>query len=357
MRQRNRAAMATRRAFLQGALRLGAGLSALPFAAACAQPSGAPSVPPPGTTASQTASNTSPTARPLRTVVFATSAGGSAMGLITQVIKRHQLDEKHGLNLDLKPLDPSEAERATVMGIVEAGFFVPVSWAKANLEGQNVSFLAPLYTNHGAVLVRADSPYQSLSDLRGKRIATLPSVSGLYTSMQVIVRKLGMDWERDFDLVAGQAPAVIAALERGDADAAIPFEPNVSKLLATGQYREVMNPNETWQQLTGSSLFMVGLAALQSWIDQNRDTARAIRACVLDATRYLRETPSVWEEERELLGITNEQHLALVKERMAKIYMPEPNPEMVRSIEEIIDISAQLGIIPEKPRKEIFASV
>jgi ABC-type nitrate/sulfonate/bicarbonate transport system substrate-binding protein len=356
MRPTHRAATTTRRAFLRGAARLGAGLGLLPLAAAC-MPTAAPAPVAPTVAPPRATANPPPAARALRTVVFATSAGGSAMGLITQVVKRHQLDERYGLNLDLKPLDPSEAERATVMGIVEAGFFVPVSWAKANLEGQNVSFLAPLYTNHGAVLVRADSPYRSLGDLRGKRIATLPSVSGLYTSMQVIVRKLGMDWEHDFDLVAGQAPAVIAALERGDADAAIPFEPNVSRLLATGQYREVLNPNETWQQLTGSPLFMVGLAALQSWIDQHRDTARALRACILDATRYLRENPNVWDEERELLGITNERHLELVKERMAKIYMAEPTPEMVRSIDEIIDISVQVGVIPEKPRKEIFASL
>ncbi|HZU07378.1 MAG TPA: ABC transporter substrate-binding protein [Chloroflexota bacterium] len=356
MSQRVAALLTSRRAFLSQALRLGAGLGALPFVAACAA-STPPAAPAPGPAAARERGGApAPSPRPLREVVFATSAGGSAMGLVTTVIKRHQLDEKHGLLLDLKPFDPADAEKAVLIGSVEAGFFVPISWAKVNLEGQEVSFLAPIYTNHGAVLVRAEAPYQTMADLRGKRIATLGHISGLYTSMQVLMREMGMDWERDFELVAGPAPAVVAALERGDVEAGVPFEPNTSALLATGRYREVMNPNDTWQQLTGSPLFMVGLAARQSWIDQNRDTARALKATILDATRYIREHPEVFEEEREALGIQNETHLALVKARMSRIYLPEQDAALVRTIDQLLTRAVELGVLPEKPRKEIFVN-
>ena len=354
----NRWRLRSRRAFLGDALRLGAGLGALPLAAGC-------------TSAAVQAINPAPTPAPElprgaapvpnasvpRQVIFATNAGGSAMGLVTQVIKRHALDLKHGVDLDLKPFDPADAEKAVVIGVVEAGPFVPISWATVNLEGQEVSFLAPVYRNHGSVLVRTDAPYQSLADLKGKRIATLGHISGLYTSMQVLSRELGMDWEKDFNLVSGPAPAVVAALERGEAEAGIPFEPNTSRLLETGKYRELMNPNDVWQQLTGSSLFLVGLAARQRWIDENPETARAIKAAVLDATRYIREHPEVFEEERELLGIASEEHLALVKQRMAPIYLPEQDTAMVRSIEQIITRSVELGILPDKPRKDVFARV
>jgi NitT/TauT family transport system substrate-binding protein len=276
------------------------------------------------------------------------------MGLVTTVIKRHGLDLKHGVDLDLKPFDPADAEKAVVIGSVEVGFFVPISWAKVNLEDQSVAFLLPLYTNHGSLLVRSDSPYQSVEDLRGKKIATLGQISGLYTSMQVLCRELGLDWEKDFSLVSGPAPAVVAALERGDVEAAVPFEPNSSLLLATGKYRELLNPNEAWRQITGSPMFLVGLAARQRWIDQNLDTARAVKATILDATRYIREHPDVFEEEREALGIQSEAHLALVKQRMADIYLPEQDAALVRSIEEIVDRSVDLGIVPTKPHKDLF---
>jgi ABC-type nitrate/sulfonate/bicarbonate transport system substrate-binding protein len=327
---RTRSRRDTRRAFIGRALRAGAGLGVMPLAAACASASSPEARAPAPTAASAPAAPTAaPAARSPRDVIFATSAGGSAMGLITAVVKRHGFDEQHGVRLDLKPFDPADAEKAVVIGSVEVGFFVPISWAKVNLEDQSVAFLLPLYTNHGALLVRTDSPYQSIEDLRGKKIATLGQISGLYTSMQVLLRKMGLDWERDFELVSGPAPAVIAALERGDVEAGLPFEPNVSMLLA----------------------------AKQSWIDQNRDTARAVKATILDATTYLRQRPEVYDEERELLGIRSEDELALVKQRMGKIFMPEQDPAMIRSIEEIVEQAVALGIVDEKPRRELFASV
>jgi ABC-type nitrate/sulfonate/bicarbonate transport system substrate-binding protein len=351
----------SRRAFLGRALRLGAGLGAVPLVAACAagrEASSSPATPASAPAAARPAAPTSaPGARAPREVVFATSAGGSAMGLITAVVQRHGFDERHGVRLDLKPFDPADAEKALMIGSVEVGFFVPISWAHVNLEDQAVAFLLPLYTNHGALLVRTDSPYQTVADLRGKPVATLGHISGLYTSMQVLMRKMGMDWERDFELVSGPAPAVIAAMERGDVEAGLPFEPNTSALLASGKYRELMNPNETWLQMMGSPLFMVGLAAKQTWIDENRDTARAVKAAILDATRYLRERPEVFEEERELLGIQSDAHLALVKQRMGRIFMPEQDPAMVRSIDEIINQAVELGIVAEKPRRDIFVTV
>jgi NitT/TauT family transport system substrate-binding protein len=356
---RTRSARASRRAFLEGALRVGAGLGAAPLVAACSTASRDTANAPVATAApaAGAAPASAPSARPVRDVIFATSAGGSAMGLITAVVKRHGFDERHGVNLDLKPFDPADAEKAVLIGSVEVGFFVPISWAHVNLEDQAVSFLLPLYTNHGALLVRTEAPYQTIADLRGKPVATLGQISGLYTSMQVLVRKLGMDWERDFELVSGPAPAVVAAMERGDVEAGLPFEPNTSALLASGKYRELLNPNETWLQLMGSPLFMVGLAAKQSWIDENRDTARAVKAAILDATRYLRERPEVFDEERELLGIQSEAHLALVKQRMGRIFLPEQDPAMVRSIDEIINQAVELGIVAEKPRRDLFATV
>jgi ABC-type nitrate/sulfonate/bicarbonate transport system substrate-binding protein len=345
---------ASRRAFLGDALRLGAGLGALPLAAACTATGTPPPTPAPAPSAPPaTGVSPVPTVGP-RAVVFGTNAGGSAMGLVTSVVKRHGLDLAHGVDLDLKPFDPADGEKAVVIGTLEVGIFVPVSWAIVNHEGQDISFLAPIYRNHGALLVRADAPYQQMADLRGKKIATLGQISGLYTSMQVLMREMGLDWEKDFDLVSGPAPAVVAALERGDVEAAVPFEPNSSLLLAGGKYRELLNPNEAWRAITGSPLFLVGLAARQRWIDQNPDTARAVKATILDATRYIREHPDVFEEEREALGIQSDAHLALVKQRMADVYLPEQDAALVRSIEEIVDRSVDLGIVPAKPNKDLF---
>src|SRR4051812_22553999 len=117
---RERPGRASRRTFLGRALRVGAGLGAVPLLGACAPTGREPSAPPPAAPAAPQAA-AAPTASPRapRDVIFATSAGGSAMGLITAVVKRHGFDTKHGVNLDLKPFDPADAEKAVIIGSVE----------------------------------------------------------------------------------------------------------------------------------------------------------------------------------------------------------------------------------------------
>lgn len=78
----------------------------------------------------------------------------------------------------------------------------------------NIKIIAAMYSTPGMFVVRADSPYRSISDLRGKPVAFGARGSGLVILARYVLDGLGLDMDKDFQAVylerAGDGPAMIA---------------------------------------------------------------------------------------------------------------------------------------------------
>ncbi|MPZ89290.1 MAG: PhnD/SsuA/transferrin family substrate-binding protein [Nitriliruptorales bacterium] len=281
-------------------------------------------------------------------VSFAASAGSSSIGLLAGLIKDRGIDRAHGIDLQISEFAPDAAEQALLTGQVDTSFFAPVSWAKVREEGRDIVFLRPIQQAHTAVVVRDDSPYQSLQDLQGERVATLNPVSGVYTSMQVLAAEVGLSWEGDFEVISAPPPGLVAFIEGGDAEAIVHFEPTVSSLLADGGYRIVMTPSERWEELTGAPLFMLGLATTREWMEANPQAARNLSAVIQQAVETLHDDPSVIADYQEPLGLSDEA-LEIAQERMSDIYIPEDPADIEDNVHHLLERAHELGIIGEIP--------
>jgi uncharacterized protein len=73
--------------------------------------------------------------------------------------------------------------------------------------------LAAMYPSPGMFVVRADSPYRRIEDLRGKPVAFGAQGSGLVILAKVVLDGLGLDRDRDFTAIflerAGDGPAMV----------------------------------------------------------------------------------------------------------------------------------------------------
>ena len=73
--------------------------------------------------------------------------------------------------------------------------------------------VAAMYGSPGMFVVRADSPYRTIADLRGKPVALGAKGSGLVILARYTLDGLGLDAERDFEPVyldrAGDGPAMV----------------------------------------------------------------------------------------------------------------------------------------------------
>jgi uncharacterized protein len=77
----------------------------------------------------------------------------------------------------------------------------------------NMKILWAMYSSPGMFVVRADSPYRTIADLRGKPVAWGAKGSGLVILGGYVVDGLGMNRDRDFQAIyldsAGEGPAMV----------------------------------------------------------------------------------------------------------------------------------------------------
>ena len=321
---------------------VGAAILGLTALSACGGTSGTTSSPPAGGSSA-----------PLP-VTFATSSNPSSIGLLAAVIKAQHLDTKNGVTLDEKTYSPDQAETALLTGQVNTGFFGYVSWAATPAKQSKISLLTPIQAEHGSLLVKADSPYKTLGDLKGRKIASLGPVSANYTDFELLAAKLGFNWKNDFQVISAPPPALVSFLEGGQVDASIVYEPTASRLLAGGKYRSVADGNQAWMQQTGQPLYQLALAANSDWKAGHTKEVKGLTAAVNEAVTILSKDTSVYSQ---FAGILELQGSALqeAQTRMPKIYTPATAGMAETAVEDQLQLAAKLGIIPSAP-KTVFVT-
>jgi ABC-type nitrate/sulfonate/bicarbonate transport system substrate-binding protein len=285
------------------------------------------------------------------------ASSSSSVGMITQVVARKGLAAKHDLALDVSIVDPDAAVKTVLLGQVDAGLFPVMTAADVDLKGQDIVLFGPLLYMHSYVLVWADSPYHSLADLKGKKIASMDSISGAYRGMQVLASWQGLDYERDFQLVTAPPPAVIAFLERKQVDAVVLHEPLISILLAEGKFRVIMSMNDEWRKKKNQDWLFLCVGAHRSWLDKNRAVAQRLAATLLEASRSIRDEPTLITAEAEFLALKTPQEIALAQQRMPAIFPTEWNKDVIASVVDSMEEAVRMKQIASMPSGKIVVDL
>ena len=80
-------------------------------------------------------------------------------------------------------------------------------------EARNLRIINATYSQAGMFMVRADSPYKSISDLKGKTVVWGAASSGFIVLARYVMDGLGLDLKKDFDSIflekAGDGPPYV----------------------------------------------------------------------------------------------------------------------------------------------------
>ncbi len=299
-------------------------------------------------------STAEPAPSPPEKVVFASPAPGSAVGLLSEVIKENRLDERNGILLEVKYFDPAATEQAVVLRRVDAGIFPVVSAARVNLIGEKIRLFAPALINHNSVVLQKGSTATRLVDLKGKRIGTLDRISMTYTSLATIAKMQGLDLEEDFKLTLSPPPVLMALFSRGNLDALVIFEPLVTRLVSEG-YGEMMRLDRFWREQTGESMVALAIGAHQDWIASHPAAARKLFRTIVDAMKLIQANPKgVAQGHRQSLMIETDQQLARLAERMAQLYAARWDATLIANMNSLLKKNVELGLLKAMPKDEIF---
>jgi hypothetical protein len=101
-----------------------------------------------------------------------------------------------GSNENVVSLDEGKLDLGLVTGEVT---YEAISGLEGRKKANNLRIINATYSQAGMFMVKADSPYQSISDLKGKPIAWGAASSGFIVLARYVLDGLGLDMKKDFE--------------------------------------------------------------------------------------------------------------------------------------------------------------
>jgi len=132
-----------------------------------------------------------------------TATPGGGFAVYGQGVAEVLRDADPGIKLDVRGTKGSRenipllAAGKLDLALVE-GTIVQEALDKGPVE---FKIVAAMYSSPGMFVVRADSPYRSIADLKGRRVIFGAAGSGLTTLGGLVVDGVGLDMNKDFDAV------------------------------------------------------------------------------------------------------------------------------------------------------------
>jgi len=288
-----------------------------------------------------------------KAVTFGVAQKLSPEGFLTQLIKIYGIDKKNGLDITFEYNEPGLTMTKLLNRELDASILAPISAAKANLQGKKIRIFGPALWNVISLAVLKNSPYQTLEELKGKKLGILPQITGTYTNMALLAYEKDWRLESDFQLVIGGLEDQIKFLRDGDVDFAVIYEPRASKLLAVGEIREIVSMDELWKQLTGERFAFVQMAAYEDWLKTHKKEAKNLVKTYLEAVKLFKENPDLIDKHKDLLDLQTPEEIALYKKRAPGLFPTEWNQASLDNIDSLIRKAVDGGFIAKMPEESI----
>lgn len=277
----------------------------------------------------------------------------SSVSFIFKLMNDKGIAAKHKIQVDIVNSSPAEAERKIVERVdgVEAGVFNPLSMIQANQAKKvHLQAFAPFYNTYHTILVRSDSSYKTIEDLKGARFAIRPKASAAYNALASAMKANGLDLNNDFKLVFTDIPGSAKALTGGEVDATSLNIELTARLVASGQFRILVDLNEKWQTFAGAEMPFINIAAHADWIAQNPRKVQRLRNAILETAKYIRNNTQIINEYKDYLKYTTEIEEKILKEKMPYLY---PIVWDIPANKLFIQKAAELGLL-KLPSEELF---
>lgn len=261
-----------------------------------------------------------------------------------QTILSRGLDRENGFELRPTPLAGNPATQVAIQGgevdtIVSDWLWV----AQQRARGSDFTFL-PYSTAVGGIMVAADSPAQTLADLKGKKIGI---AGGPVDKSWLILRawsreKLGDDLAGMTTQVFGAPPMIMNAAETAEVDAAINFWHFQAKMRARGM-RELMSVGAAASDLgLDASTPLLGYVLRDGWIAENPQLAAGFARASRAAKKLLASDDTAWDALRPIMNAANDAEFQALRAGW-RAGIPAPGPVNAGNAQKMFAAMAELG--------------
>ena len=229
---------------------------------------------------------------------------------------------------------------AVIGGTLDVGAANIASIAAARERGLPLKFFAPASiatqtTLTDPVMVRKDSPVKSAADLNGKTVAIVAMKTMQHAAFLLWVDKHGGD-SKTIKMIEIPFPEMVAALDSGRVDAAIPSEPFASMGLAA---------NRLLGSVYGSlpaTILVFGFFSTDAWLEAHPDLAVKFAGAIRKAAVWANAHP---KESALLLTKFTKVDPAVAATMTRAVYATSLDPALLQPV---LDNAVRYGML-DKP--------
>lgn len=276
-------------------------------------------------------------------VIRAATLESGTLNWELQTIIDNGLDEANGFQLELLRLADNGATRVAVEGDEAEVAVADWIWvAQQRADGKDyVAF--PYSTAVGGIVVAADSPAQSLEDLKGGSIG----IAGGPLDKSWLILRAYAQQEHGFDLAAeteqvfGAPPLIFKTALEGETDAAINFWHFLAKMEAAGM-RELMSVTAAAEALgLDPNTPLLTYYMKGEFAEANPELVQGLYRASRQAKEMLMED-AAWEGIRPMMNAETEEEFVELREGF-RAGIPAEGPVDPEAANRMLQVMGELG--------------
>ena len=272
------------------------------------------------------------------------------------------LEKKYGLDMKIIPMASPAAIHIAITGHqADVLFSTWQTYAVGRSKGGDPLVIAPVNYYVNGIVVKKDSPAKSLKDLIGKKIGTSYGPGhGTALLLQYAAKKeFGFDLSTQIELREAATPLLLALLEKGELDAVYLGEPNLTKSLAGGKYKQVWDVDEAFKKLGKAVPLQLCVVTTDQAMKTKREALKKFVAAYAEAKNILMTDDQIWPELAKEVNLKGDEEVGLLKKSLQSSYVQTWNKSFVdnelKLNYEIADLQKGVKFIPDKIPEGFFS--
>jgi NitT/TauT family transport system substrate-binding protein len=259
-------------------------------------------------------------------------------------ITHYGLDKANGFDLRVTELAGNPATQVALAGGEVDAIVSDWLWvAQQRAEGKAYVFI-PFSTAVGALLVPADSPAQTLSDLKGKKIGIAGGpVDKSWLILRAYARQeTGEDIAAVTEQVFGAPPMIYEAGLSGEVDGVINFWQFLAKMKVHGM-RELISVSDAATALgLDPATPLLGYVVSEDLVTSKPELVAALKKASRDAKDLLLTDEAAWERLRPLMNADDDAEFTALRDGW-RAGVPADAPVDEANAAKVFALMAELG--------------
>ena len=260
------------------------------------------------------------------------------------VIRIHGLDRKLDLAIEPIELASTEAGKIALKGGSADVMLSDWLWvARERALGDAIVFY-PSSSTLGAVMVPAQSPIRTVTDLKGRTLAVAGGpLDKSWLLLQAFGRRAGVDLKREATVVYGAPPLLSEKALQGETEATLTFW-NFCAYLESKGHRRAIGMDHVMKALGAKGpIAIVGYTFDGNWAARNRSAVDRFLAATRQAKDILAASAAEWQRLAPRIGVSDPSALAIYRERYREGMVRRPLAEEEADARALYRVLAEIG--------------